>query len=210
MLIHFLHAYSRESVIRFHSTHFPGMPPIFHADGIYTRNYCYGFIKKQRFRSHRNGAPFQSFVSNPSLKLALRLVALQSDPAAPSCLQMQVINMSACKAFPSLRTINRRCSENLFYQPFWVYTYGDVISVVAQRRTITWNGFGVSLVSFLASFQETDKHKSDITLIHRSWGVSILVLLSPVRLSSHLDTSSRYGLPWWLRWYRICLQCGRP
>ena len=115
-----------------------------------------------------------------------------------------------CKAFPSLRTINRRCSENLFYQPFWVYTYGDVISVVAQRRTITWNGFGVSLVSFLASFQETDKHKSDITLIHRSWGVSILVLLSPVRLSSHLDTSSRFGLPWWIRWYRICLQCGRP
>ena len=141
MLIHFLRAYSRESVIRFQSTHSTGMPPIFHADGIYTRNHCYGFIKKQRFSSHRNGVPFQSFASNPSLKLTLRLVALQSDPAVPSCLQMQVINMSACKAFPSLRTISRRCSESLFYQPFRVYTYEDITSAVAQRRTITWNGF---------------------------------------------------------------------
>ena len=114
MLIHFLHAYSRESVIRFHSTHFPGMPPIFHADGIYTRNYCYGFIKKQRFSSHRNGAPFQSFVSNPSLKLALRFVALQSDPAAPSCLQMQVINMSALQGIP----ISEDHQSPLFREPF--------------------------------------------------------------------------------------------
>ena len=182
MLIHFLYAYSRESVIRFQSTHSTGTPPIFHADGIYTWNYCYGFIKKQRFISHSNGAPFQSFASNPSLKLALRLAALQSDPSAPCCLQMQVINMSACNAFPSLGIINRLCLENLFYQPFWVYTYEDITSVDAQRRTITWNGFGVSLISFSASFQETDKHKSDITLIHRSWGVSILVLLSPVEM----------------------------
>ena len=32
-----------------------------------------------------------------------------------------------------------------------------------------------------------------------------------VQRSPHINISqSKRGLPWWLRWYRICLQCRRP
>lgn len=155
MLIHFLYAYSRESVIRFQSTHSTGMPPIFHADGIYTQNYCYGFIKRQRFISHSNGAPFQSFASNPSLKLALRS-CLQSDPAAPSCLQTQVVNMSACNVFPVSEDHQSPSVRRTFsISPFGFIPMRILLLWLHKGEQLLENGFGVSLLtSFPASFRK--------------------------------------------------------
>ena len=160
---------------------------------------------KQRFISHSNGAPMQSSVSNSSRKLALRLTILQSDPTGPSCLQMQVINMSACNAFPSLRTINRCSSENLFYQPFlgfylWGYYF---CGCTKENNYLKWLWCLPSI--FFSFFSGNWKAQVRLYTYTQILGCQYSGATEScgdgvVRLSSRLDTSLRCGLPWRLRW----------
>ena len=106
----------------------------------------------------------------------------------------------------------------------FIYAIPPRIFKATSCLRLSWRGLKNSISSEHNTFSNVRKLKGfHMIFLHRVWEshspsyicsfVFLSLLLPPALLSyKRMQTLKARlgGLPWWLRWWRICLQCRRP